>query len=117
MLVSHHPDAYGLWPIIVALEQRSTAVIANAFGLWWLLRYVEDRFALLAGPAPAKPADNLIQRQFVVHYCIKRDLFVREQFLQALGLSDRSGKSVEHEAAVTAYAGASLAHQLPNGVV
>jgi hypothetical protein len=70
--------------------------------------------ALFAGAPSPKPRDNLAGRQFIIDDRGERDAFRIRQFLQGLGLADRSRETIENEAALATQAILALSNHFPN---
>src|SRR5208282_6115776 len=105
----------GLGAVIFALEEASAAAIADTLALRRSFCDVENRLTFFAGAAAAQALDNLVQRQFVVHYGAERNPFFLHQIFQGYGLAEGARKSVEDEAATIEDTVAALAHHFPDG--
>src|SRR5438270_12809590 len=74
-------------------------------------------FALRTGAPPGEALHDFVGWQIVIDDCSKGQPLVVQEFLQGFSLADRSGKTVQDEAAATVQAYFALANHLQDSCI
>jgi hypothetical protein len=90
------PRAHGARFIILALDERTAALVANAVLARFLVKDVERHLAGAADASAGKPVDDLFVRYVKINHAADLAVEVVQNLFECLGLRRGARKAVEH---------------------
>lgn len=116
-VVSVHSHANGFGKVILTLDERTAAGIADAAHLRRAAINVVNRFASRTGAASAQARNDLVNGQLVAQDGLELNVVLDEAFIKCLGLRRGAREAIEKKPAATAEAAASLDQESKNDFV